>query len=116
VERPVLGEPLSEIWVRTLGGRVDRAVESVPGEAQLRQGTRAMLFLAREGRAVVVSGMAQGHYPIVVEDAGVERLGTSPDAGSLIGPVGSTIGARDRLVGTTVDEAAGIVRATRNAP
>jgi hypothetical protein len=116
IERAVVGEPGAELWVRTLGGVVDRIGQAVAGDAQLREGTRAMLFLARASGAVVVAAMAQGHFPITLDDAGAERLGASPDAGLLVGRPGPTISARERLVGATPEVAVAAIRAARSAP
>jgi hypothetical protein len=115
VDRAVTGKPGTEIWVRTLGGAVDKIGQAVPGEAQLRAGSRSLLFLAQVTGAVVVAAMSQGHYPVVVDDKGTSRLAPSPETGMLVPRPGPVIFARERLVGSTVDEAAAIVKATRKA-
>jgi hypothetical protein len=115
VERIIAGAPGTELWVRTLGGAVDKIGQAVPGEAQLRPGSRAMLFLAQVTGAVVVAAMAQGHYPVVADDKGTPRLTPSPETGMLIPRPGPVIFARERLVGSTVDEAAAMVKQTRKA-
>jgi hypothetical protein len=115
VERAVTGAPAGDLWVRTLGGVVDKIGQAVPGEAQLPAGSRALLFLAQVGSAVVVTAMSQGHYPIVPDARGVARLVQSPDRGMLIGRPGPVIAAHERLVGATVDEAASLVTQIRKA-
>jgi hypothetical protein len=115
VERTVSGAPGADLWVRTLGGAVDKIGQSVPGEAQLVPGSRALLFLAQVNGVVVVTAMSQGHYPVVADDKGVLRLAQSPDVGMLIGRPGPILSARDRLVGAKVDEAAALVKQIRKA-
>src|SRR5262249_20700473 len=44
IERPVVGNPGSEIWVRTLGGAVGKIGQSVSGEAQIAIGKKALFF------------------------------------------------------------------------
>jgi hypothetical protein len=105
VERDIVGAPAAELWVRTLGGAVDKIGQSVPGEARLATGSRSVLFLTKANGVLVVAGMAQGHFPLVVDDKGVSRLTTSPDTGLLIARPGPSISARERLVGATLDEA-----------
>lgn len=67
-----------ELLVRTLGGRVGDLGELVPGEAQLVPGQRSLLFVMQFGSALAVTGMAQGHYPLARDAAGIERLQRSP--------------------------------------
>jgi hypothetical protein len=115
IERAVAGAPGTELWVRTLGGAVDKIGQAVPGEAQLAAGARAMLFLAFGGGVVVVTAMAQGHFPIVADDKGTQRLAGSPDTGMLVPRTGPSISARERLVGATVEDAALMVEQLRRA-
>jgi hypothetical protein len=110
VERTLLGAPSGEIWVRTLGGAVDKIGQSVEGDARFAPGSRAMLFLMEANGVVVVTGMAQGHYPVVADDQGVARLAPSPDAGLLVPRRGPTISAQERLVGATLDDATAAVQ------
>jgi hypothetical protein len=119
VDRSVAGPAETELWVRTLGGVVDKIGQSVSGEAQIATGARSMLFLAKVDVGLVVAGMAQGHYPIV-DDATApsvkpQRLAGSPDAGMLLPRRGPTISARERLVGLSVDEAVLAVQRARKA-
>ena len=119
VDRSVAGPAETELWVRTLGGVVDKIGQSVSGEAQISTGSRSLLFLAKIDAGLVVAGMAQGHYPIV--DPAVTplvaepRLAGSPDAGMLLPRRGPTISARERLVGLTVDDAVLAVQRARKA-
>jgi hypothetical protein len=69
-----------ELLLRTLGGRVGDLGELVPGEAQLVPGQRSLLFAMQFGSSLAVTAMAQGHYPLARDRAGVERLERSPQA------------------------------------
>lgn len=115
VERSVAGAGEKEIWVRTLGGVVGKIGQTVAGEAQLTIGSRAMLFLAPASGAVVVTGMAQGHFPIVIDDKGAARLGPSPDPGMLVPRRGPAISAHERLVGGKLEDAVALVAQARKA-
>jgi hypothetical protein len=125
VERTVAGEPDQEIWVRTLGGVVDKIGQQVSGDARLAPGSRSLLFLKKVDTAVVVAGMAQGHYPVVEEEAPsvgagvrrgvVRRLASSPDAGAILPRRGPAISAREQLVGATLDGAIEAVTRTWRA-
>lgn len=115
VERAVAGSPGAEVWVRTLGGAVDKIGQSVPGEAQLPYGARSLLFLSQSGSVVVVTAMAQGHYPIVADDKKILRLAPSPDTGMLVPRPGPSLSARERLVGIPVDDAVALVKQARKA-
>jgi hypothetical protein len=116
VDRVVAGEPDGEIWVRTLGGVVGKVGQQVSGDAQLTLGSSAMLFLTKAESVVVVSGMSQGHYPVVDKEEQpaapggarrltVRRLASSPDAGTVLPRPGPAISARELLVGSTLDTA-----------
>lgn len=117
IDRVVAGQPDGEIWVRTLGGVVGDIGQYVSGDAQLTPGKQAMLFLFKARSAVVVAGMAQGHYPVVSEPgdearnatgaprALVRRLAASPDSGKILPRSGPTISAREVLVGATLEAA-----------
>jgi hypothetical protein len=99
----------SEVWVRTLGGVVDKIGQAVSGEASLAMNRPSLLFLTPdlgEGSmtARAVLGMAQGHYPI--DDSGPEpKLAASPDAGKLLPRRGPTTPAREVLLGAPVSRA-----------
>ncbi len=114
VERSVVGESGSSLWVRTLGGAVGSTGQWVSGEAVIAPGSRSLLFLTKAGTTFSVTAMGQGHYPIVTEGA-VTRLAGSPDAGTLLPRRGPAIGARDVLLGTTVEKAAQLIGEARRA-
>ena len=59
--------------------------------------------------------MAQGHYPVQVDEAGVARLAGSPDPGMLLPRRGPSIAARDVLVGVTLDRALSVIEEARRA-
>jgi hypothetical protein len=59
--------------------------------------------------------MAQGHFPIVADERGVDRLASSPDTGMLLPRPGPSISARERLLGAALEDAAAIVKQTRRA-
>ncbi len=115
VERTVAGAPAAEVWVRTLGGAVDRIGQSVPGEAQIFPGSRSLLFLYAVDGVVVVTGMAQGHYPVVVDAQGTPRLASSPDVDMLVPRPGPIVSARERLLGTAVEDAVTLVKQLQKA-
>lgn len=104
IEDTVLGEPATELVVRTLGGAVDRIGQQVSGEASLVTGQRALLFLVESEGALAVTGMAQGHYPIV-DDGVTRRLAASPDAGAILPRRGPALSIREELVGATLEAA-----------
>ena len=115
VDRGVSGAAPKEIVVRTLGGSVGKIGQQVSGEAALSLGKPALLFLAKVDDALVVTGLAQGHYPVVTDGKGVTRLASSPDAGTLLPRRGPQIAAREVLVGATLDEGTQAVEKTRRA-
>jgi hypothetical protein len=70
-----------EVLVRTLGGIVDGIGQIVPGEAVLRRNAPAAVFLTDVAKDLfAVTGMAQGHYPLVTDPQGVRRLTMSRGA------------------------------------
>ncbi|MDI1482147.1 hypothetical protein [Polyangium sp. y55x31] len=105
VESSVVGEPGTQVWVRTLGGVVGDVGQWVSGEAVLKPGERSLLFLHKTPTAVVVTAMAQGHYPVISTEGGVPKLAPSPDAGTILPRTGPSIGARELLVGATLSHA-----------
>jgi hypothetical protein len=109
IDRPVVGAPGGEVWVRTLGGAVGKIGQLVSGEAQLALGQPSLLFLTKDDGVVVVTAMAQGHYRIVKDGGGVARLAASPDTGTLLPRPGPTIPAREP------DDAAQVVTRVRRA-
>lgn len=65
----------SEILVRTLGGILDGVGELVHGEAELVLNERSVVFLhARADGVLWMQGMAQGHYPLLLESKSQRRL------------------------------------------
>jgi hypothetical protein len=118
--RTVGGAPPAELWVRTLGGVVDRIGQQVEGEARLPVGSRSLLFLTRApDDAWVVTARAQGHYPLVATTQGKTKLRRSPDVGAVVARKGPSVPAHDALVGRELDSALQVVRATwaeRHAP
>ncbi len=98
-----------ELMVRTLGGRVGELGELVHGEAMLELGMRGVLFVMPTRGALGVTAMAQGHYPLLRDTAGVERLRRSPEAAELVGEDGSAV---KRLNGLQVTEARSLLRLT----
>ena len=115
VDKTIAGSAGTEVWVRTLGGVVGKLGQAVSGEAQLTAGSKSVLFLSKRGDVTVVTGMAQGHYPIKVDDKGVSRLKASPDVGAQLRPNGPTVAARDVLVGQTLDAAVTAIAKARKA-
>lgn len=115
VDEPLAGDTTdSEIWVRTLGGKVGKVGQIVHGEAMLLLGERSLLFLATSKDGVLeVTEMAQGHFPIRPDASGTERLAPSPRLSELRDAEQS---AARTLVGKIVPDASSLVRkAWRNA-
>lgn len=115
VDKTIAGSAGTEVWVRTLGGAVGKLGQAVSGEASLTIGSKSVLFLLKRGDVTMVTGMAQGHYPIKVDEKGISRLKASPDVGAQIQPSGPTIAARDALVGQTLDSAVTAITKVRKA-
>jgi hypothetical protein len=115
VERTVVGEPGTSVWVRTLGGTVGTVGQWVSGEALIPPGSRTLLFLHKAGPTTVVTGMAQGHFPVVAGDAGAAKLAGSPDPGTLLPRRGPTVSAREVLVGATLERAIATIEEVRRA-
>ncbi len=73
VDQGVAGElgAGSEVWIRTLGGSVGRIGQFVDGEPNLAPGKPALLFLHKfkQGTTWEVSARAQGHFPVLTEEA-----------------------------------------------
>jgi hypothetical protein len=99
--------PHEELMVRTLGGRVGDLAELVHGEAVLTLGARGVLFAMPSRGALVVTAMAQGHYPLVRDKLGAERLRRSPAALELLGEPGAAV---QRLVGLDLVSARRLLR------
>jgi hypothetical protein len=107
VRTGVYGKGLdSSVWIRSLGGVVDRIGQQVSGEADLQLNKRALVFLVRAADgALVVSGAAQGHFPIAEEEKEGEqvvkaaRLGFSPSMGKILPRKGPSISVHEVLIG-----------------
>lgn len=96
-----------ELLVRTLGGQVGELGELVHGEAVLRIGHRGVMFVMPSQDALAVTAMAQGHYPLQRDTAGIERLLRSPHASELVDEAGSAV---ERLPGLRVPEARSLLK------
>ena len=96
-----------ELLVRTLGGTVGELGELVHGEAVLQVGHRSVMFVMPNRDALAVTAMAQGHYPLRRDSAGLERLLRSPHAAELIGEAGAAV---KRLPGLRVPEARSLLQ------
>lgn len=107
VNETVLGNPESELMVRTLGGRVGKIGQLVHGEAALRLNEPSMLFLQDSAEGVTrVTAMAQGHYRLLADAHGIARLNLSPRLPTLLP---NQTAAVDRLRDKTFPEAREIV-------
>lgn len=109
VDETVAGGTRSEVWVRTLGGRVDKIGQHVAGEATFTIGEKTLVFLEDVDGATVVTGMAQGHFRLAEVDGDVV-LKASPDAGTLLPRKGPSIAARELLVGARLARARALVQ------
>ncbi len=114
VHEAIRGDAGEEIWVRTLGGKVGKIGQHVAGEAQFSLKARAVVFLTKAGDVTVVTGMAQGHYPLVEKDGAV-RLTSSPDTGNLVERRGPRVSARERLVGAKLADATSSIKTAAKA-
>jgi len=95
-----------DLMVRSLGGMVDGVGQVVPGEAVLRRGSTAALFVHRIHPTIFcVTAMAQGHYPLSADRGGVHRLNASPTALEAAPPQSAV----QRLDQRTIHEAEGMV-------
>jgi len=57
-----------EIEVMTLGGKTEHFSQKVLGEAELKEGSQYLLFLKCRDYHWVPAGMAQGAYPVVMDE------------------------------------------------
>jgi len=96
-----------ELMVRTLGGRVGDVGELVHGEAILTLGTRGVVFVMPASNTLAVTAMAQGHYPLGRDKAGIERLRRSPQASEVVSTAGSAL---ERLTGLDVSGARSVLQ------
>jgi hypothetical protein len=98
----------SEVWIRTLGGRVGNVGQIVHGEATVVRGEGAVLFLAPDKDGILgVTAMSQGHFPLTSDAKGVQRLAVSPRLSHLVGNGPSAV---RRLVGRSIVEADELVK------
>jgi hypothetical protein len=105
----VAGKKRSELWVRTLGGTVDRIGQYVAGEASFTIGERSVVFLADMDGVPVVTGLAQGHFPLELKENELV-LRSSPDPGNLLPRKSGKGSAREALVGAKLDPALSKIR------
>ena len=114
VDELIHGGPVeSEIWVRTLGGKIDGLGEIVHGEAELALNQQSIVFLRSDADGVArVTAMAQGHYPLLIDAAGAARLQASRNMPHLVAnPAGSS--AVSELSGKRIDEARSLILGVR---
>lgn len=96
-----------ELLIRTLGGRVGELGQLVHGEARLRIAARGVLFVMPTQGALAVTAMAQGHYPLKRDSAGIELLDRSPATTELLDEADSAV---RRLTGLRVKDARSLVQ------
>jgi len=99
-----------ELLVRTLGGYIGELGELVHGEASLAIGSRSLLFVMPVPNALAITAMAQGHYPLLRDKTGAERLQRSPHAAELLGEPGAAV---TRLPGLQLSEARSLLKPVR---
>ncbi len=101
----------SETLVRTLGGRIGDLGEIVHGEAELALNETSLVFLMLDPDGVeLVTGMAQGHYPVALDRAGVPRLQLSRNLPQLIGGPTSAVA---QLTGKPFSDASALILGAR---
>lgn len=103
----------SQLYVRTLGGRVGDIGQVVHGEAELTLNQASVFFLHDiESELFRVTAMAQGHYPLLRDGEGVDRLTTSPKLAdfvvqdphcAVVKLRGKTVSAAERLLASEVE-------------
>jgi hypothetical protein len=104
----------STITVRTLGGTVDDVAQLALGEAQLPVGTRQLLFVDEGSDGTLrVAAMAQGQYPIVVDDKGEAHLQPSPGLDVIVHAEQSAVTA---LAGKSIVQAQALMQNIRRIP
>lgn len=134
IDRRIYGKRLDErIWVRHLGGAVDRIGQQVAGEAQLPLHQPALLFLTRvDDGLYTVAGAAQGHFPLRGEaspELGLagetlqdfrtslseRRLAVDPSMGKLVRRPGPVVTVQEALKGKRLAAAITLIRETKAA-
>ncbi len=90
VEEAVLGDPGSQVRVKTWGGTVDGYTVEAHGFPRFGANERVLLFLEREQDGVAkVAGYQQGHFRLVMDRSGFEwAVPTVDDGGRLLFPDG----------------------------
>jgi hypothetical protein len=115
VDETIAGKERAEVWVRTLGGTVDKIGQAVAGEASFTLGERSVVFIGNMDGVPVVTGLAQGHFPLTMRGSDIV-LASSPDPGNLLKRKAAKTSARDELVGTVLDEAVAKIKTAAAAP
>lgn len=112
IDEPIHGPSAdSETLVRTLGGRVGDLGEIVHGEAELALHETSLVFLMVDPNGVeLVTAMAQGHYPVAIDGAGIPRLQLNRNMPHLIG---GTTSAVAQLMGKPFSEARALILGAR---
>lgn len=101
----------TETLVRTLGGRVGELGEIVHGEAELTLNETSLVFLTADSDGVeLVTAMAQGHYPVGIDPAGVPRLRLNRNMPHLLGGASSAVA---QLTGKSFSEARAMILGAR---
>jgi hypothetical protein len=104
----------SEVMVRTLGGQVGPLGQVVHGEAELRREQVCVVFLKdRRDGTFRVTGLAQGHYPLAFDQAGVRRLETSPHLAEVLDKHKNLQSAVELLRGQSLDKARSMISEVR---
>jgi hypothetical protein len=106
VEQPLDGRTpeAPELTIRTLGGTVGDLGQTFYGEAVVALKQRAAVFLrAKAPDIYVVTGMAQGHYPVRADDRGIARLHAAFESVELVGDPDGVMVALDGLEVPTVE-------------
>lgn len=98
----------SELLVRTLGGQVGDLGQIVHGEAVLTVQEPSVVFVReRRDGTLGIMGLAQGHFPLAADAAGIQRLQRSPRLGELLSAKDAAV---TRLAGRTLGDAKQLVR------
>ncbi len=97
-----------ELLVRTLGGTVGERAALVYGEAALFLNQTSVLFMVQSAGALRVTGMAQGHYPLLADPSQTLHLTPSPRAPELVGDAEP---AMHVLAGQELGHARALIRA-----
>ncbi len=112
VEEAVLGDPGSQVRVKTWGGTVDGYTVEAHGFPKFKANERVFLFLEREHEGVAkVAGYQQGHFRLVMDRSGFEWAVPVVDEGARFltpdgsqGPPAKAM-LLDELKGSVRDEA-----------